>query len=142
MPIALHLVVSDPERAAAWYADVLGAVEESRIPLPDGTPMSIQLRLGDTELALAGEVVGLTSPLTLGGNAGAFVVPVEDAAPVWSRALAAGATEFHPLADQVWGDRSGQFVDPFGHRWGVSQHLRDVPHEEVVAAVHAMYAIE
>lgn len=140
MPIALHLVVSDLPRAAQWYADVLGAVETSRIPLPDGSPMTIQMLLADTDLALAGEMPGLTSPLTLGGNAASYVVPVDDVDAVWARASAAGATEFHPLGDQVWGDRSGQFIDPFGHRWTVAQHLRDVPHEEVVAAIRTMYA--
>ena len=33
-----------------------------------------------------------------------------------------------------WGDRHGQLEDPFGHRWNIAQHLRDVPHDEVVAA--------
>src|SRR5690348_12865716 len=33
-----------------------------------------------------------------------------------------------------WGELHGQLADPFGHRWNVSQHLRDVPHDEVVAA--------
>ena len=39
-----------------------------------------------------------------------------------------------PLQDTFWGDRHGQLDDPFGHRWNVSQHVRDVPHEQVVAA--------
>jgi hypothetical protein len=39
-----------------------------------------------------------------------------------------------------WGDRHGQLDDPFGHRWNVSQHLRDVPHDEVVAAAARAFA--
>ena len=50
---------------------------------------------------------------------------------VWRRALDAGATEFEALNDAFWGDRTGQFIDPFGHRWALDQHLRDVPHDEV-----------
>jgi PhnB protein len=42
---------------------------------------------------------------------------------VWRRAIEAGAT--------FWGDRDGQIVDPFGHRWGLSQHLHDVSLEEM-----------
>ena len=38
----------------------------------------------------------------------------------------------HPLADAFWGGRHGQIVDPFGHRWGLSQHVRDVPRDEIV----------
>jgi PhnB protein len=36
-----------------------------------------------------------------------------------------------PLDDAFWGDRTGQFIDPFGHRWAIDQHLRDVPQDEV-----------
>ena len=53
--IAAHLVVDDPERAAQWYASVFGARETDRIPLPDGTVFAIDLTLGATTIALAGE---------------------------------------------------------------------------------------
>jgi PhnB protein len=45
--------------------------------------------------------------------------------------MQAGATEFEALHDAFWGQRTGQFIDPFGHRWAVDQHLFDVAHEEV-----------
>jgi PhnB protein len=41
-----------------------------------------------------------------------------------------GALACHSWA--FWGARTGQFIDPFGHRWALDQHLRDVPHAEVV----------
>jgi PhnB protein len=50
---------------------------------------------------------------------------------VWQAAMDAGATVFEPLHDAFWGDRTGQFIDPFGHRWPVDQHLRDVPADEI-----------
>ena len=53
---------------------------------------------------------------------------------LFARAVAAGAEVRHPLADQFWGERHGQIVDPFGHRWNIAQRLRDVPHDEVVQA--------
>jgi PhnB protein len=36
-----------------------------------------------------------------------------------------------PVEDQFYGDRSGQFEDPFGHRWNVATHVEDVPPEEM-----------
>lgn len=45
-----------------------------------------------------------------------------------------------PVQDMFWGDRHGQLDDPFGHRWNVAQHLRDVPHDEVVAAAAQLFA--
>jgi PhnB protein len=129
-----HLVTRDPDAAAAWYGSVLGAVEESRITLPGGQIMSIELRFGDSRLAIADEFpdLGIVSPLTLGGTYGALHLAVTDVDAVWQRALDAGATVFEPLHDAFWGDRTGQFIDPFGHRWAVDQHVKDVPHEEVV----------
>ena len=131
--LTCHLVTRDPAAAAAWYAAVLGAEETSRITLPGGQILTIELRLGDSTLALSDEFpdLGIVSPLTLGGTYGALHLAVADAGAAWQRALDGGATEFEPLHDAFWGDRTGQFIDPFGHRWAVDQHLRDVPHEEV-----------
>jgi PhnB protein len=137
-----HLVTRDPNAAAAWYASVLGAEETSRITLPGGQVMTIELRFGDSTLAIADEFpdMGVVSPLTLGGTYGALHVAVDDADAVWDRALRAGATVFEPLHDAFWGERTGQFIDPFGHRWAVDQHLRDVPHDEVVRLAAAAMA--
>jgi PhnB protein len=128
-----HLVTRDPARAAGWYASVLGATENSRITLPGGQVLTIELQFGDSVLAIGDEFpgLGIVSPLTLGGTYGALHLAVDDADAVWQRALAAGATEFESLHDAFWGDRTGQFIDPFGHRWAVDQHLRDVPPDEV-----------
>jgi PhnB protein len=137
-----HLVTRDPDRAATWYASVLGATEESRITLPGGQVLTIELRFGDSTLAIADEfpAMGITSPLTLGGTYGALHLAVDDVDTVWERALAAGAKVFEPLHDAFWGDRTGQFIDPFGHRWAVDQHLRDVSHDDVVRLAAEAFA--
>jgi uncharacterized glyoxalase superfamily protein PhnB len=63
----------------------------------------------------------------------------DDAAAVFARAVAAGATVRQPLADMFWGDRHGQLDDPFGHRWNIGQHLRDVPQEDIIAAAAEVF---
>ena len=137
-----HLVTRDPARAAAWYVSVLGAAETSRITLPDGQILTIELQFGDSVLAIADEFpdLGIVSPLTLGGTYGALHLAVEDADAVWRRALGAGASVFEPLHDAFWGERTGQFIDPFGHRWAVDQHLRDVPLDEVARLAAEVFA--
>ncbi|MEV0839770.1 VOC family protein [Actinocatenispora sera] len=139
--LAVHLVVDDPQAAAEWYAAALGARETSRVNLPDGRPLTVELRLGDTVLAVAGEVpaAGMRTPAALGGTPAAFHLPVPDTDAAWQRALAAGATEFEAPHDAFWGDRTAQFLDPSGHRWALDQHLRDVPAEELAAHVAAMF---
>jgi PhnB protein len=84
--------------------------------------------------------MGIVSPQTLGGTYMALHLMVEDVEGVWQRALDAGAEVFHPLQDSFWGERHGQVIDPFGHRWGLAQHLRDVSHEELVRAAQEMFA--
>ena len=140
--IAIHLVVHEPDAAAAWYAEVLGAHEASRVLLPDGRPLTVDLRVGDTVLALAGEWPerGMRTPTALGGTPAAFHLPVPDVDAVWERAIAAGATTFEAPHDAFWGDRTAQFLDPSGHRWAIDQHLRDVPADELAEHVAAMFA--
>ena len=49
-----------------------------------------------------------------------------------------GATEINPVADHVHGDRAGSVRDPFGHRWAVATHVRDVPEEELAKQLEEM----
>ena len=136
MPITPHLVVQGAERAATFYRDAFGAEELSRIPTPDGRLMSVELRIGDGVLHIADEFaeMGVLAPPSIGGTAVVLALEVSDAEAVLAQAVAAGAQVRQPLQDAFWGDRHGQLDDPFGHRWNVTQHLRDVPHDEVVAA--------
>jgi uncharacterized glyoxalase superfamily protein PhnB len=136
MSITPHIVVQGAARAAAFYRDAFGAKEIERIPVPDGRLMSVQLRIGDSLIHLADEFqeMGVLAPPSLGGTAVVLALDVADAEAVFAQAVAAGAEVRQPLQDMFWGDRHGQLDDPFGHRWNVDQHLRDVPHDEVVAA--------
>jgi PhnB protein len=105
-------------------------------PVPDGRLMSVQLRIGDGLLHLADEFpeMGVLAPPSIGGTPVVLALNVADAEAVFSQAVTVGAVIRQPLADMFWGDRHGQLEDPFGHRWNIAQHLRDVPHDEVVAA--------
>jgi PhnB protein len=139
--ITPHIVVRDADRAAAWYAQALGAEEQGRIPVPGGRFMQIELAFGDSTVMIADEFPdwGVLSPLAVGGTYGALTIETDDVDRLWERALAAGAEVHTPLQDAFWGDRHGQIIDPFGHRWGLTQHLRDVPRDEIVAAAAALF---
>ena len=136
MPITPHIVVQGAERAAAFYRDAFGAQEIDRIPTPDGRLMSVRLSIGDGVLHVADEFPELRvlAPPSVGGTPVVLALEVSDAEAVFAQAVTAGAQVRQPLGDMFWGDLHGQLDDPFGHRWNISQHLRDVPHDEVVAA--------
>jgi PhnB protein len=141
MSIIPHIVVQGADRASSFYADAFGGEEIDRIPTPDGRLMSVELRVGDGTLHIADEFpeMGVLAPPSIGGTAVVLALEVPDADAIFAQAIAAGASVRQPLADMFWGDRHGQLEDPFGHRWNISQHLRDVPHDEVVAAAAKVF---
>jgi PhnB protein len=131
--LAWHFVVRDVERAIAWYGEVFGATETSRVTLADATVMTAELRIGDAVIAIGRELPqwGVLSPESLGGTYGALHLRVDDVDAVWEAAVSSGATVFEPVHDAFWGVRTGQLIDPFGHRWALDQPQRHVPPEEV-----------
>ncbi|SRR6266487_3229076 len=140
--ITPHIVVRDAARAAAWYAQAFGAEERSRLPLPGGKLMYVELWFGDSAVMAADEFpeLGIVSPLSVGGTSVVLNLFTEDVDALWTRVVDAGAEVLHPLQDQFWGDRHGQVTDPFGHRWGLAQHVRDVPPEEIARAAAEAFA--
>jgi PhnB protein len=141
MDIAAHIVVPDAAEASGWYAQAFGARELSRIPLPGGTVMTIELAFGVSVVHVGSEFpdMGIVSPLTIGGTATVLQINTDDADGLWRRAVEAGAEPRHELADAFWGERHGQLGDPFGHRWNIAQRIRDVSHDEIVAAAAQIF---
>lgn len=134
--ITTHIIVAGAARAARWYTTVLGAEEKSRITLPDGRLIHLELWLGQSVVMVADEFPehNALSPATTGCTSAVFYLQTSDVDAVWARALDGGARVARPLAETFWGEREGQVVDPFGHRWGLSQHVRDVSLEEMSRA--------
>jgi PhnB protein len=139
--ITAHFVVPDAAAAADWYARAFGATERERIPLPGGTILTVELEIGGSTVHVASEFpdAGIVSPLTIGGTATVLQINTDDADALWAQAIAAGAEVRQELADAFWGERHGQLTDPFGHRWNVAQRIRDVPHDEKVAAAARVF---
>ena len=139
--ITPHLVVRDAARAAQWYTDALGAEERGRVPLPGGKLMQVELRFGGSTVMLADEFpeLGVLSPLAIGGTATVLHLVTADVDRLWERAVEAGAEVRQPLGDAFWGERYGQITDPFGHRWGLAQRVRDVSPEEVARAAAELF---
>jgi PhnB protein len=104
-----------------------------RIPAPGGKVGHAELQVGAAVLMLSDEYpeMGIRGPRSVGGTPVTMNLYVEDVDAVFDRAVGAGATALRPVADQFYGDRSGQFEDPYGHRWSVSTHIEDVPPEEL-----------
>lgn len=128
-----YLIVDGAAEAIEFYGSVLGASERMRMPGPDGKLGHAELQIGDSVVMLADENPGMNirSPRSIGGTPVTLHVYVEDADTAFERAVKAGAKPLRPVEDQFYGDRSGQFEDPYGHRWNVATHVEDVPAEEM-----------
>ncbi|WP_371796855.1 VOC family protein [Streptomyces sp. NBC_01718] len=125
----LHLTARGTDEASGWYQKVFGAEELTRLVVPGGRLIHVQLRIGTLTLMLADEFPELEffGPQHFGGTYGAVYLHVDDVDAAWQRAVDAGAIVIRPVNDTFWGEREGQLLDPFGHRWGLTQHLRDIP---------------
>jgi PhnB protein len=131
-----HLICAGAADAIEFYVKAFNGVELTRLPGPEGKLMHAIVRIGDSALMLVDENPqwGLLGPKLLKGSPVAIHLSVEDADAAVAQAVAAGAKITMPLADTFWGDRYAQLEDPFGHRWSVSTHIRDVSPEEVQQA--------
>ncbi len=134
-----HLVCRDAAAAIDFYGRAFGAIELFRLPGPNGKLIHACVRIGDSQLFLFDEMPehGALGPQTLQGTPVTIHLQVQDADAAFARAVQAGATVAMPLADMFWGDRYGQLTDPFGHRWSIASHLREVSRDEMVAAMQA-----
>jgi PhnB protein len=141
MHVTAHLVVPEAGAGSAWYGRAFGAEEVSRVPLPGGSVMTVELQIGDSRVHVGSEFpdAGILSPLSIGGTATVLQITTDDAEALWQQAVDAGAEVQHPLAEQFWGERHGQVSDPFGHRWNIAQRIRDVPADEIAAAAAEMF---
>jgi PhnB protein len=128
-----YLCVDGASEAIDFYVKVLGAKERMRLDGPDGRVGHAEIQLGTGVISLSDEFPEMDSlgPKSVGGTPVTISVYVEDVDGVFAKAVAAGATATRPVSDQFYGDRSGQFVDPFGHRWSVATHIEDVSPEEM-----------
>jgi PhnB protein len=128
-----YLCVDGAKAAIEFYSNVLGARERMHMPGPDGKIGHAELELGESLIMLADEFpeMGIRGPKAVGGTPVMIMIYVEDADAVFDAAVAAGATSLRPVENQFYGDRTGQFEDPFGHRWSVATHVEDVPPDEM-----------
>lgn len=128
-----YLTVDNAADAIAFYTKVLGGTERMRMPGPDGKVGHAEVEVGKGMIMLSDEFpdMGGTSPKSVGGTPVTVMVYVADVDDVFKRALDSGATEVRPVENQFYGDRSGQFKDPWGHLWYVSSHVEDVSEEEM-----------
>jgi PhnB protein len=128
IPNGMHTVPPHLVCAGAAYRKAFNATETSRLPGPNGRLMHASIRIGASTVMLVDEMPehGALGPKSLKGSPVAIHLYVDDVDSVAAQ------------GDMFWGDRYGQVEDPFGHRWSIATHVRDVTLAEMQQAMQNM----
>jgi PhnB protein len=127
------LTCKNAAKAIDFYKEALGAKEIMRMEGPGGIIGHAELQIGDSRFFVNDEFPGMASapdPNTKSSSSYLFIY-TDDVDTVYNRAVAAGCKATMPLQNQFWGDRYGKLADPYGHHWGLAQHVEDVAPEEM-----------
>jgi PhnB protein len=118
------LSVRNGAAAVEFYKKAFSAEVLFYITDPDGGAVA-ELSINGVHFLVADESPehGNFSPETLGGSTIRMGLVVPEPDVVASQAVAAGAEEIYPVADQDYGYRLGRIKDPFGHHWEICRKL-------------------
>lgn len=118
------LTIMGAEAAVNFYIEGFEAQEVFRITYPNGQIVA-EMAVGNARFRVADEApeAGNLSPQTLNGTTVRINLLVDDPDQFVARAVASGAVEIAPVADQSYGLRQGRIADPFGHHWLIGRPL-------------------
>jgi PhnB protein len=136
--ITPYMTVRDAARAIEFYKQAFGAKERGVMKGPDGKVMHAELMIGDSIIMLGDEMpeFGALSPQSTGGAGMGLHIYVDGVDAAFDRAVKAGARVDMPVSDQFWGDRYGKLTDPFGHKWSIATHTKDLSADEMKTAMN------
>jgi PhnB protein len=129
--ITPQLAIDGCDKAIEWFQKAFGAELLSRAPDPSGKKVwHASLRIGNSVI-----FVNDVFPEMGGGvQTAALWLYTDNVDQAWKRAVDAGGKTAMPLGDMFWGDRLGQLVDPFGNKWNLAQHIKDMTPDEMKKA--------
>lgn len=133
-----QLAIDGCDKAIDWYKKAFGAELTSRAPDPSGKKVwHASMRIGDSQFFLNDVFPDM------GGGAvtASLWIYTDKVDSWWKRASETpGAKVTMPIADMFWGDRMGQIQDPFGNKWTLAQHMKDLTPDEMQKAQDAFVA--
>jgi uncharacterized glyoxalase superfamily protein PhnB len=116
------LIYPDVRAAVDWLESALGFEEKVRI----GDAHRSQLRVGADGAVVVADVRG--AQVAPSGDVVTHLIKirVDDVDAAFARASAAGARVLEEPETHMYGERSCVVEDPGGHRWELTQTVRDV----------------
>lgn len=128
-----YIYLKDTKAAIAFYTTAFGATEGTRMDGPGGVIVHAEISIGGAMIMMAdaNPEWEMKTPDELDGRSSSIFIYVPDVDATLAKAAENGGTIAQEATDMFWGDRVGQVVDPFGHKWGVATHVEDVAPEEM-----------
>jgi PhnB protein len=114
----LHPLRAEP--FISFLKRAFNAEEVAKYASPNGVVSHAVVRVGDSVLEM-GEAHGKYQTMEP-----MFYLYVPNMEAVYRQAIAAGATSFQEPTDQPYGDRNAAVKDPFGNKWYIATHIKDV----------------
>ena len=144
--ITPHLVVKNAKAAIDYYQKAFGAQLAGDIAYdPSGRVMHAVMKIGDSVFMLNDEFpeAGVHAPSGAQGTGVTIHVYLPNVDETFAKATAAGGEAKMPVMDMFWGDRYGVLNDPYGHRWSLATHTKDMTADEMKQAMQeAMRAMK
>ena len=131
-----YLMLNGAAKAIEFYKNAFGATERFCMKQPDGRIAHAELQLGDSCIMMADEnpQIEAFAPAHYGGSPVSLLIYTEDCDRMYHQAIAAGAKSEREPEDQFYGDRMAGVQDPFGYKWFIATHIKDVSKEDLEKA--------
>jgi PhnB protein len=141
-----HLCCSPCSEAMDFYKKAFGAQECARMLAPDGK------RVMHGAMVIDGKPIFFVDDFpeycggksgtaqALGGSPVTIHRYVTDCDAAIQRAVDAGATVVMPAQDMFWGDRYGVIVDPYGHKWSIATHIKDLTPDQIEQGMNEAFS--
>lgn len=130
-----YLMFKNCSDAIAFYSKAFGAKEKFRMPGAQGRIGHAEIEIGDSIVMMADEAPQMDSysPEHFGGSPISLLIYTENCDAMYKQAITAGAKSVREPADQPYGDRMSGILDPFGYKWWIATHIKDVSFQDMAA---------
>jgi PhnB protein len=128
-----YLMFQSCADAIAFYVKAFGAKERFRMPDKQGRITHAEIEIGDSCIMMADEAPqwDAFSVEHYGGSPASLLIYTADCDAMYKQAVASGAKSAREPADQPYGDRMAGVKDPFGYKWWIATHIKDISIEDM-----------
>jgi PhnB protein len=128
-----YLIFKNCVEAIAFYTEAFGATQRLCMKNENGSIGHAEIVIGDSCVMMADENPQMEAFGTehYGGSPINLMLYTEDCDVLYRQAIAAGAKSLREPADQPYGDRMSGVADPFGYKWWIATHIKDLSKDEL-----------